>query len=70
MLNNVGFRLQLCHTPTKGVNVAVSPLFTFTPKRLFHTCFLIELIDVSNGPETLASNISQSQCQRLFGRIF
>ena len=30
MLNNVGLRLQPCRTPTKGVNVAVSPLFTFT----------------------------------------
>ena len=30
MLNNVGLRLQPRRTPTKGVNVAVSPLFTFT----------------------------------------
>ena len=30
MLHNVGLRLQTCRTPTKGVNDAVSPLFTFT----------------------------------------
>ena len=28
-LINVGLRFQPCHSPTKGVNVAVSLLFTF-----------------------------------------
>ena len=41
-LINVGLGFQPCHSPTKGVNVAVSLLFTFTAETT-HTCFSVEM---------------------------